>query len=60
MAMVVVMSEWRDEVLNGTFNLLIAEIVHRSKFCGATEPKDRIFSLLSLASDVDVETFKPD
>jgi Heterokaryon incompatibility protein (HET) len=55
MAMMTVMDEWR-----AAQNLPIADLVHRSKFCDATEPKDKIFALLSLASDVDIDTFKPD
>ena len=50
--MMSVMEEWRHLVQANSFPLRFTELFDRSQFCGATEPKDKVFALLSLASDV--------
>ena len=47
-----VMDEWRNQVRANLFNLKISELLDRSQYCDATEPKDKSFVLFSLASDV--------
>ncbi len=54
--MMSVMDEWRSQTRGRLFDLRLPEILDRTQHCGATEPKDKVFALLSLVSDVD-ETF---
>ena len=51
--MMSVMDEWRGQVQANLFGLRFTELLDRSQYCGSTEPKDKVFALLSLASDVD-------
>ena len=51
--MMSVMDEWSGQVQANLFGLRFTELFDRSQYCGATEPKDKVFALLSLASDVD-------
>ena len=50
--MMSVMDEWRSQIKANIFTLPFTALIDRSQYCGATEPKDKVFALLSLASDV--------
>lgn len=50
--MLSVMDEWRNQVRLNLFNLPFSELLDRSQYCDSTEPKDKVFALFSLASDV--------
>ena len=58
-SMALVMHEWREQMQANLCTLPLTELLYRSQHCGATEPKDKVFALLSLASDVD-ESFTID
>ena len=60
MAMMVSMNGWRTKVESNVFSLTLSELMAVTKYCGAEEPKDKIFALLALASDVDISTFEID
>lgn len=51
-AMTAVMDDWRSRVQNGIFNLPLSTCTHESQYCESTDPKDKIFALLSIARDV--------
>ncbi|MDI1487632.1 MAG: hypothetical protein OHK93_006902 [Ramalina farinacea] len=51
-AMTYTMHSWRNRVQNGLFNLPLSECIHQSKRCESSDPKDKIFALLSIARDV--------
>ena len=57
MAMMVSMHDWRGKAESYTLNLTLSELMSTTRFCGASDSKDRIFALLSLASDVDLSVF---
>ena len=52
MAMTTMMDDWRSRVQNGILNLPLSACAHESQFCESTDPKDKIFALLSIARDV--------
>ena len=58
-SMMSVMDNWRSQMQANLFTLRFTDLFDRSQFCGATEPKDKVFALLSLAYDVDKD-FKID
>lgn len=60
MAMMVSMHDWRGKAESYTLNLTLSELMSTTRFCGASDPKDKVFALLSLASDVDLSVFEID
>jgi hypothetical protein len=60
MAMMGVRDDWRMDVDRQIGDLPISELLFKSNFCGGTESKDKIFTLLSQASDVETDMFEPD
>ena len=59
-AMLVSMDDWRGKIESNIFNLTLCELLSNTRFCGASDPKDKVFALLSLASDVDLNSFDID
>ena len=59
-AMMVSMDDWRGKVESNIFNLTLSKLLSNTRFCGASDPKDKVFALLSLASDVDLNAFRID
>lgn len=59
-AMMVSMDDWRGKLESDIFNLTLSELLSNTRFCGASDPKDKVFALLSLASDVDLSIFEID
>ena len=53
MGMVLLMENWRHNIDIGRFSSPLAHVLYQAQWCGATEPKDRVFAMLSLASDID-------
>lgn len=53
MGMISLMDEWRHNIDIGSFSSPLTDVLYQSQFCGATEPKDKVFAMLSLASNVD-------
>jgi len=60
MAMMLVMHQWRGRSRNRAPIKPLSELFSRTKLSGASEPKDKVFALLALASDVNIDTFQPD
>ena len=56
-AMQFIMNDWRHSVSQNLYHVPLIDLLHLSRFSGATEPKDKVFALLSLACDVD-DTFE--
>lgn len=54
-AMMVSMDDWRGKAESRIFNLTLSELLSNTRFGGASDPKDKVFALLSLASDVDLK-----
>ena len=59
-AMMIAMNDWRGKAESDIFNLTLAELLSNTRFCGASDPKDKVFALLALASDVDLDIFQID
>ena len=55
-----VMDDWRGKVESNIFNSFPYDFLSSTRFCGTNDPKDRVFALLVLASDVDLNTFDID
>ncbi|KAL8792517.1 MAG: hypothetical protein Q9195_004887 [Heterodermia aff. obscurata] len=52
MAMVSIMSDFRHSIDMKSLTVPLSNILYQTQYCGATDPKDKIFALLSLANDV--------
>ena len=53
MAMTAIMQNWRMSLRpNGMVNIPLSECIESSQYCESTDPKDKIFALLSIARDV--------
>lgn len=59
-AMMLAMNDWRGKRESNMFSLTLSELLSNTRFCGASDPKDKVFALLALASDVDLNTFDID
>ena len=53
MAMVLLMADWRHNIVIGRYSSSLANVLYQAQWCGATDPKDKVFAILSLASDID-------
>ena len=52
MAMMSVMNEFRIRIEMGSLTLSLSDILYQTQYCEATDPKDKIFALLSPTFDV--------
>ena len=52
MAMVSVMSDFRHSISTGSLAVPFSDLLYQTQYCEATDPKDKIFALLSLTFDV--------
>ena len=51
-AMTSIMCSWRSRVQSRLFKLPLSECINSSQRCDSSDPKDKIFALLSIARDV--------
>lgn len=52
MAMVSIMSDFRHSIDIKSLTVPLSNLLYQTQNCGATDPKDKVFALLSLTSDV--------
>ena len=52
MGMVSIMSDFRHSIDRDSSKVPLSNLLYQTQYCGATDPKDKIFALLSLTFDV--------